>query len=355
MENAKVSILLDNKVAFYSYLLMNLNVSYDTTIPTACTNGIFIKVNPEFFRSLSPDERIFVLLHEVLHVAFLHPLRGGERHHKRWRYACDFAINLLLVNQGYVFIEGGLLDGKFKGLSAEAIYELLPDNPEGKHGKNILDGDVISNTGSVAEQDILDKVISAAQQAEMMDTADTIPSEVKRTINNLLFPKLAWDVLLMNYYTTKAKEDYSWAKRNKRYRDIYLPSMYSEKIDRVSVYVDASCSVSKAEFDQYLAEIYSVKIILDPKLLEVISFDTHIYDIHEIHEGEEFDVSLVGGGGTDLTDVAKRVNKTEADVVILFTDGHYQPVEYNKEVLHIIVNNSNYTNNQEHPVIHIDL
>ena len=45
---------------------------------------------------------------------------------QRWNHACDLAINLLLLEQGFRLPESGLMDRSYAGLSAEQIYERLP-------------------------------------------------------------------------------------------------------------------------------------------------------------------------------------------------------------------------------------
>ena len=62
----------------------------DDTIPTMCTDGRSIKWNSAFVDSLTALETIFVMAHEVMHIAFKHPLRIGKRDAERWNIACDY-------------------------------------------------------------------------------------------------------------------------------------------------------------------------------------------------------------------------------------------------------------------------
>jgi predicted metal-dependent peptidase len=43
----------------------------------------------------------FVLIHEALHCALTHFARRGNRTKHKWDLACDFAINPLLVKEGF--------------------------------------------------------------------------------------------------------------------------------------------------------------------------------------------------------------------------------------------------------------
>jgi predicted metal-dependent peptidase len=74
-------------------------------------------------------------MHELLHVVFLHFARMEGRDHKKWNYATDYAINLLLNNKEVTSTlvlkmpKGGLLDPKYRNMSAEQIYDTNPTNP----------------------------------------------------------------------------------------------------------------------------------------------------------------------------------------------------------------------------------
>ena len=73
---------------FLASLLCNLELHWDEKIPTACTNGKFLKWNPEWFMELPIKTRTAVMLHELWHVARLHMIRRGQRDPKLWNIAC---------------------------------------------------------------------------------------------------------------------------------------------------------------------------------------------------------------------------------------------------------------------------
>ncbi len=57
---------------FFGSLLYSLDLVLSQAIPTAATDGKRIMFNEEFSESLSMKERIFVMCHELLHVAYDH-------------------------------------------------------------------------------------------------------------------------------------------------------------------------------------------------------------------------------------------------------------------------------------------
>jgi predicted metal-dependent peptidase len=82
-------------------------------------------VNEAWVETLNDDEVLGVLAHETMHIALAHGIRLMGRDHTIWNFACDFAINLVLQETGFTLPKGGLLDDKYKEMSADQIYELL--------------------------------------------------------------------------------------------------------------------------------------------------------------------------------------------------------------------------------------
>ena len=66
------------------------------------TDGSRIVYNPAFVDELKPAELEGTLAHEVLHCALGHQCRRGERDPELWNVAADFAINPILIGNGFV-------------------------------------------------------------------------------------------------------------------------------------------------------------------------------------------------------------------------------------------------------------
>jgi predicted metal-dependent peptidase len=120
---------------------------------TAAVDGVRLYWNPEFTASLSDRELLFLLTHEVDHVAFGHIWRGARyqkglegrelsRVCRRLNAAADYAIHQVLVplcrKRDYrkmKFPTGknrGLYDSRFYNMSMERIYDFLLNNPNDK-------------------------------------------------------------------------------------------------------------------------------------------------------------------------------------------------------------------------------
>jgi predicted metal-dependent peptidase len=89
------------------------------------TDGSRIVYNSAFVDELKPAELEGTLAHEVLHCALGHQCRRGERDPELWNEAADYAINPILIENGFVLPAGALIDPAFNNLSAEEIYARL--------------------------------------------------------------------------------------------------------------------------------------------------------------------------------------------------------------------------------------
>ena len=103
-----------------------------TVVGTAGTDGKTIYYSPTYFDTLSDDEKVFVYAHEVMHVAFNHVLRSGNRNHRLWNQATDAVINQMLMAENLPMAEGGVDIAEAIHHSAEEMYEKLLQEKEEK-------------------------------------------------------------------------------------------------------------------------------------------------------------------------------------------------------------------------------
>jgi len=102
----------------------------DDSVNTASTNGVNIKYNAQYLNSLTFNQRITLICHELLHILLGHHLRMRGRDAKMWNVACDYVINDMLVNMGFEPLPNWLYDPKYSGKSAEDIYALIMKQSE---------------------------------------------------------------------------------------------------------------------------------------------------------------------------------------------------------------------------------
>jgi predicted metal-dependent peptidase len=120
IQKARTALLLDHP--FFGTLLFRLGARARSSIATMATDGVSLYFNPEFVKTLSSAELIGTLCHEVMHPALQHHTRRAGRNQKRWNMACDYAINPMLLDAGITLPNGILCEARFRGMSAEEIY-----------------------------------------------------------------------------------------------------------------------------------------------------------------------------------------------------------------------------------------
>jgi predicted metal-dependent peptidase len=125
IQKARTALLLDHP--FFGSLLFRLGGRVSNSIQTMATDGVSLFYNPAFVETLNAAELAGVLAHEVMHPALQHHTRRGDRDRKRWNIACDYAINPMLLDAGLTLPKDVLIDHRFRGMSAERIYNLIEE------------------------------------------------------------------------------------------------------------------------------------------------------------------------------------------------------------------------------------
>jgi predicted metal-dependent peptidase len=134
MESAKTAIISQSPL-FAPYVHEFVPI-YTWLVPTMGTDGVRLFVNPEFADSLTWNQKIFVLLHEIMHCVLLHQERGKGYDHERFNIAADHEINPILVDTIDSFTEKtvselkGLYDIKYLNIPVEQIYKDIPAQPK---------------------------------------------------------------------------------------------------------------------------------------------------------------------------------------------------------------------------------
>jgi hypothetical protein len=127
LTKARTQLILDRP--FLGNLVLRLPlVAADSWCKTSATDAKSFYYNPEFIDSLNKHQIKFVLIHEALHCALTHFARRGNRTKHKWDLACDFAINPLLVKEGFHPPIDVPIFQQYAGMIAEEIYPMIDDN-----------------------------------------------------------------------------------------------------------------------------------------------------------------------------------------------------------------------------------
>ena len=328
LDKTKSQVFMKKNAAFLGPLLCSLEIIWDETIQTAATDGVSIWWNPVWFQSLTPAARVTVLVHEVWHPAGLHFLRQGSKDPKTWNHAADHWINLNLEAEGYSFkdLEWACKNPDYKGLAEEEIYELLVQS--GKPPPTSFDSDMKEPSPEIVQQ-ALANVVKAVHSAVAAGAAGSVPGHVKETLNKFLSPVIPWEQTLMRFFTDMLDEEYTWARPNRRYPDMYLPSKYLDdgRLEHLIYYLDVSGSCSNADVLRFNSEVKFIKERLNPEKLTLVQFDTRIQQERVFEQDDPFDeVVIVGRGGTSLVCVREHMQEHRPTAAIIFSDLKCSPM-----------------------------
>jgi predicted metal-dependent peptidase len=309
LTKARIQLVLD--APFFGSLALRLRVVADTAADTAYTDGVVLGFAPGFVDALSLEATRGLIAHEVMHLACLHHTRRGNRDRARWNVAADFAINQLLLEAGFTLPEGALIDERFAGKSAEAIYDLLPAEPSeaggvspGQWGEIRDAPEPEPGDGSVKQTEATWRV-NIAQAAQQARAAGNLPAGIARLVEKIVSPQVDWREVLRVFFERVTRNDYAWLPPSRRYltRGLYLPSLYSNDPGSVVVAVDTSDSVEVDDLACFAAEVSSVLESYD-MVIDLIYCDTQIQG-HKRLTRDDLPLTLtpVGGGGTDFRPV----------------------------------------------------
>lgn len=352
---------LISKLPFYGALALSFPVEQTDTVPTAATDGSRIFVNPNFLKPLSVAQTAFVLAHEAAHIAQLHCFRRKALNldPRRYNAAADYAIHSHLIpaakrtsgaitlpcNESGEFL--GLYDHRFDGMSAEEIYRVLEneqDNPQDPQDstnltnpQDIFDGDVLpaanqDPTAEAAAREKVKRALERAVQASKGKGVDDVPSWATAALEELNEPRLDWREILRQFITTtRAQQDYTWARPNRRFAHsgIILPSTEGQQTQPLGVMIDTSGSVHH-RIPSFLSELLGI-IDQHPTELTIAFVDTGVQQTHHLHQHDldestlrEIAQKVPMGGGTDLRSGFQwfvESSPAPVDALIVLTDG----------------------------------
>ena len=299
-----------------------------------------IYINPKFMGKLSFPEVIGVLAHECFHIANLTFFRKGNRDHKMWNVATDFAMNRDLLEMGMTLPKNGCIPinegGKWfidineegipplkveiTELTCEEIYDALkpildeqnkkmkeflealseamdklfedgkgqPGDKKGEGGTpipcNVPGGDPTyspdkkeGTSDSQKENDLKNLISSALQEAARSGAAGGIPRSFNQ---NILQPKTNWKALLKNFVITSSRTEYDWGRPAKRAlaSGYYNPKsvQIKGKID-ILVAIDTSGSISDDMIMSFNSELMKIVRSFPQVKIKLLYWHTEVY------------------------------------------------------------------------------
>jgi predicted metal-dependent peptidase len=274
-----------------------------------------------------------------MHPALHHHVRRSGRDPKRWNVACDFAINPLLVDAGLSLPNGVLIDNRFRGMSAEQIYNILESESEteqdsGNEGEdedpgrekskdNASDGGDSSEPSAPITEGGVGQVLDAPppdeetptieEQAREWDVAvnqattvarqaGKVPAGLNRTLEGAAEASVDWREMLRRLWSDTIPADYSWMRPNRRHvwAGLYLPGVIREGVGEIAIAVDCSGSVNARQLRLFESEVRSILEGQRPQRVHVLYFDATVHKVETYVAGQSVHLNPAGGGGTEF-------------------------------------------------------
>ena len=235
-------------------LLMFSEITISSEVNTAATDGKRIYFSESFTDNLLSDELDGVLIHEVLHMALMHCIRRLSREPMRWNIACDIVVNGMIKEANIVLPAGAIFDDELSKLSAEDIYERLP---ESRYRDLEIDIDLLDGIHAISPDELRSYWGAAAAQASVVTDralslgrfADTNPYGASREWREVKEPEIDWRTILWSFMV-RTPTDYAGFDRRFVGRGLYLDTFQGETVF-VFVCLDTSASVRDEELSSF--------------------------------------------------------------------------------------------------------
>jgi len=361
LTKAKTQVILHHP--FLASIILRHPITLSNRVPTmGIDRAGAIFINPEFIEPLSVQQIVFGLWHEAFHRLKMSHLRQDWRDARLWNIAEDAVINeTLIADQIGEFISGGVRYPGAEKLSGERVYEELlnQQNGKGMPGQSVpgpgedwgIGADMLDEGQPMTEgqkramvEEIRQEIAAAAQAAKAQGK---MPGGIGRLVDEILNPKVSYKEILERWMVQKAKNDYSWAKANRRFvaQGIYMPSLDGVGMGEIAVIIDTSGSVSATELKHFWGSIRQIFEEVRPTVVHIVNVDSEVSGVHTLTEMPAKPLANEGGGGTDMRVGVRYVERelSQVDCMVLLTDGETPWPQSRPEIPLIVVTTTDYT------------
>lgn len=368
---SKIMVKVLTKERFFASIAMSMFYKADESIPTAATDGYGVYYNPAFISSMTSDEQVGVMLHEILHAALCHVVRRGSRDPFIWNIAADIGINGQILASGYTLPKGCVIDKNLQDLATEEIYEKLikegknlaqqqqncsgngknkqkegqnqgnqPGQCSGNQpgsGKGVYEHtyDHINKAYGVKKgefvEDMIDSdaTLSEDQKRQMKEEwrrrmqrakmAGSTPAGMKREMDAFGASKIPWQNILRKWVVNFAT-DFTGYDRRFIYKKNYFDALDGEKL-KVHCCVDTSGSVDNVVLGKFYTEVNSILRCYSEVEMDLYFCDTTLYGPYSITK-KTAKPQAEGGGGTCFEPIFDALKGKRKELVIYLTDGY---------------------------------
>ena len=361
---------------FYMHLLSQCRVVFDEALPAPAgvsfnTSYYTLYINPSkvvaegmnkegehivmpgFHMDMPLEHRIGIIKHEMLHLAFGHLIRVGDKDFMKYNYASDCALNQQInkshLPEGAIYPDNLPVKAKVKVLndeSAEYYYELIDDDkmspeddgdtgegdgkggntPGGGSGNPIDDHGTwkLSEGDAELQQEITKNMVEKSASQTQMGRGN-LPSNYSKIINNLVIKReVDWKKVLRSIVgNRKANTRKTLLRRDRRLPHAnWIKGKTKDRIFDLGVISDVSGSVSDSALMSLWGEIIGICQTYNTPV-QMIQIDTEPSPPEKLTK----DVKKLDRkrcGGTILSPAIEEFRRAGVhyDALVITTDGY---------------------------------
>lgn len=357
-----VLLKLLEKEPFYSTAVQSCRIIYDhPKIPTAASSFMnftpLLFFNREFMSSITLEEQVAVLKHEILHLIFSHTenFRAKYEYPDLWNYATDCLINQYIGESRLP--RKRIVDGKSVGFepitlellstqlnlkleplqSAEYYYEAMIKSAKkisgagsgtGTVDEHLTEEDLKEIAKAIGEGDVVatnEQLKTAARvlvDKAIKGSAGNVPFALSKAFKHLFKDSgISWKSLLRNFVAsaTSSKRKATRKKSNRRF-GFNVPGTKKHRELKVAYCMDTSGSVSEEQFHAGVNEMlymFKSKMISE---LHVIYADCKVQKVIKVTTEKKIPFERHGKGGTAYQPAISKARELGVDAIIYFGD-----------------------------------
>ena len=349
------------KYPLFGTVLTKVEFKETEEIKIAETDGKTIFYNPTYLQQKTIEEQLFVLAHEICHIALNHIERAEGKNINLWNYVTDAVINQFLKKDNLSLVPYAIDVEYAINYDCEELYEKLFQ--EGKDYSSLKKG---HTTHKLWEEERKKSKLIGKESDEGKESQETKFFEENRlekknqlenlkkelqqeqiplkTENTIVLEEIGISKDLINwriYLRETMNKEMDWSYQNATIENgIVTPNLKEIPIPETEIVLDTSASITRETLITFLREC---KNILKYTKLKVGCFDKKFYGFHEIRTAEDIEnMSIEGGGGTDF-DVAVNAFTRRVENKVIFTDGKAMMPKETLNILWIVLDGEKIT------------
>lgn len=325
---SREAVILNQK--WLAHLILRLQIVEENNLKynTAGTDGKHLFYNKKFVDSLSNEELDFLVAHESIHIGLLHcsnrfkNLIQDDDDVELLDMAKDYVVNDILILANFKMPKKGVHNIKYRGQSVEEVFEILKKTNKKyinclKDHCLVLSDDDSPKLDSELAQAWSDALRQAAEQG-------SLPGDYLEKLLGELKPKIDWKQLLEEYLISmlNSGEDSSWKRLSRRgiAQGINLPTKKQDLLKTVIFMSDTSRSMSNEDINTSVAATFNALENFNYRECLFIDVDTKIQRVIKIESALDLPKDCKGRGGTEFSEVFKKLEDYYPDIVIFFSD-----------------------------------